>query len=84
VKYNNNPAVADNSPDTEAKFTAEEQKSFHIIFPKFFVYFIMGIFIKGRIFICFLIMAIIRSMRQMQPLMDVLLHCDEAAFRRVL
>jgi hypothetical protein len=46
VDYDNHPAVNTNSLAVEAKSTAEEQKSFHIIFPKFFVYFLLGLFLN--------------------------------------
>jgi hypothetical protein len=46
VAYNNHPAVADNREEVEAKFAAEEEKSFHIILPKFFVRFIVGLFLN--------------------------------------
>ena len=46
VLYDNHPQVSENSASVEAKFAAEEQKSFHIIFPKFFAFFIIGLFIN--------------------------------------
>jgi hypothetical protein len=46
VKYDNHPAINDNEADVEAKFAAEEEKSFHIILPKWCVFFIVGIFIN--------------------------------------
>ncbi len=131
VKYDNHPKINENKADVEAKFAAEEAKSFHIILPKFFVFFILGLFLnplqwairksKGRIcvdctngpdpigspnhsipkpsaanadacppvyygkaFNRFLLQ--IWCMRQAEPLLDILLHCDDldAAFRRVL
>jgi hypothetical protein len=131
VVHDNHAKIKDNSNQVEAKFAAEEKKSLHVILPKFFVFFILGLFLnplqwaarkgKGRIcvdctngpdeiespdasmpkpspanadacppvhcansFTGFLIL--IWSMRQAQPLMDVLLHrVDlEAAFRRAL
>jgi hypothetical protein len=116
----------------EAKFAAEEEKSFHVVLPKFFVFFILSLFLnplqwavrrgKGRICVdctngpdeigspnasmpkpspfnadafppaCYAnsftrFLLLIWSMRWAQPLVDVLLHCDDltdAAFRRVL
>jgi hypothetical protein len=35
VDYDNHPAVNTNSLAVEAKFAAEEQKSFHVLFPSF-------------------------------------------------
>jgi hypothetical protein len=46
IKYNNHPMIKENSAAVEAKFAAEEQKSFHIILPKFMVYFILGLFLN--------------------------------------
>ena len=46
VAYNNHSKIRDNSEDVEAKFAAEEEKSFHIILPKFFVFFIVGLFLN--------------------------------------
>jgi hypothetical protein len=46
IAYNNHPAVADNSDEVAAKFAAEEEKSFHIILPKFFAWFILGLFLN--------------------------------------
>jgi hypothetical protein len=131
VTYDNHSKIKDNRDEVEAKFAAEEEKSFHIVLPKFFVFFILGLFLnplqwavrkgKGRIcvdcangpdeigspnaatpkpspvnadacppvccansFMRFLIL--IWSMRRAQPLVNILLHCDDldAAFRRVL
>ena len=131
VKYDNHPKINENKADVEARFAAEEAKSFHIILPKFFVFFLLGLFLnplqwairksKGRIcvdctngpdpigspnhsipkpsaanadacppvyygkaFNRFLLQ--IWCMRQAEPLLDILLHCDDldAAFRRVL
>ena len=46
VKYDNHPKINENSADVAAKFAAEEAKSFHIILPKFMVYFIVGLFLN--------------------------------------
>ena len=46
VDYNNHSKINDNRDDVEAKFAAEEEKSFHIILPKFFVFFIVGLFLN--------------------------------------
>ena len=46
VIYNNHSAVADNCDAVAAKFAAEEEKSFHIILPKFFVWFLVGVFLN--------------------------------------
>jgi hypothetical protein len=46
VKYDNHPKINENQADVDAKFAAEEQKSFHIILPKFFVFFIIGLFLN--------------------------------------
>jgi hypothetical protein len=46
VEYNNHPAVNYNASEVEAKFAAEEAKSFHIIFPKFLTFFIIGLFLN--------------------------------------
>jgi hypothetical protein len=46
VSYDNHQMINENSKDVEAKFAAEEEKSFHIILPKFFVFFILGIFLS--------------------------------------
>jgi hypothetical protein len=46
VTYDNHSKIKDNTDDVEAKFAAEEEKSFHIILPKFFAFFILGLFIN--------------------------------------
>jgi hypothetical protein len=46
VIYNNHSKITENSDDVEAKFAAEEEKSFHVILPKFFVFFILGSFLN--------------------------------------
>ena len=46
VDYNNHAKIKENSDDVEAKFAAEEEKSFHIILPKFYVFFIVGLFLN--------------------------------------
>ena len=131
VQYNNHHAVADNCDAVEAKFAAEEATSFHIILPKFFTFFLVGLFLnplqwamrkgKGRICVdctngpnpigsantfiprpspsnadecppvyygrSFLrLLMLIWSLREAEPLLDILLHCDDinSAFRRVL
>ncbi len=45
-QYDNHPAVAGNFSDVEAKFAKEEEKSFHIHFPRFLVYFIYGLILN--------------------------------------
>jgi hypothetical protein len=45
-KYNNHPAVKKNFEAVEAKFAKEEQKSFHIHFPRFVAYFIIGLLLN--------------------------------------
>ena len=46
IKYDNHPAINENLDEVAAKFAAEESKSFHIILPKFFAYFILGLFLN--------------------------------------
>jgi hypothetical protein len=46
VSYDNHPLIKENTVDVEAKFAAEEEKSFHIVLPKFFVFFILGLFLS--------------------------------------
>jgi hypothetical protein len=58
-EYDNHPAIAANEPAVEAKFAAEEEKTFHIHLPRFLIFFIYGLFLaplqwamrkgKGRI-----------------------------------
>jgi hypothetical protein len=45
-RHNNHPAVRKNFAAVEAKFAKEEEKSFHIHFPRFLVYFIPGLMIN--------------------------------------
>jgi hypothetical protein len=45
-KYDNHPAIKKNYAAVEEKFAKEEQKSFHIHFPRFLVYFIVGILLN--------------------------------------
>jgi hypothetical protein len=57
--YDNHPAIAENAAAVEAKFAAEEEKTFHIHLPRFLIFFIYGLFLaplqwawrkaKGRI-----------------------------------
>jgi hypothetical protein len=57
--YDNHPAIAENQEAVEAKFAAEEEKTFHIHFPRFLIWFVYGLFLaplqwavrkgKGRI-----------------------------------
>jgi hypothetical protein len=57
--YDNHPAIAANTADVEAKFAAEAEKTFHIHFQRFLIYFVYGLFLaplqwamrkgKGRI-----------------------------------
>jgi hypothetical protein len=44
--YDNHPAVASNIPAVEKKFAKEEERSFHIHFPRIFIYFILGLFLN--------------------------------------
>jgi hypothetical protein len=44
--YDNHPAVVENFKDVEAKFAKEEEKSFHIHFPRFLLYFIIGLILN--------------------------------------
>ena len=46
VAYNNYSKINDNRDAVEAKFAAEEEKSFHILLPKFFVFFILSLFLN--------------------------------------
>ena len=58
-QYDNHPAISENAEAVEAKFAAEEEKTFHLHFPRFFVFFVPGLFLaplqwalrkgKGRI-----------------------------------
>jgi hypothetical protein len=69
-KYDNHPAIKKNYAAVEEKFAKEEQKSFHIHFPRFLAYFIVGLllnplqweFDKGKGRIC---------VGQMDPIMRV-------------
>ena len=45
-RYNNHPAVQANLPDIEAKFAKEEEKSFHLHLPWFYVYFMAGLLLS--------------------------------------
>ena len=57
--YDNHPAITENAEAVEAKFAAEEEKTFHIHLPRFLIWFIYGLFLaplqwavrkgKGRI-----------------------------------
>jgi hypothetical protein len=59
-RYNNHPAIGKNLVQVEAKFAAEEAKSFHLILPRFLTSFLPGLFIsplqwevrKGKGLIC--------------------------------
>jgi hypothetical protein len=44
--YNNHPAIENNSAAVEEKFAKEEQKSYHIHFPRFVAYFILGLLLN--------------------------------------
>ena len=44
--YNNHPAITENFDAVEAKFAKEEQKSFHVHFPRFVAYFIVGLLLN--------------------------------------
>jgi hypothetical protein len=44
-QYDNHPAITANAPAVEAKFAAEEEKTFHIHFPRFLIYVINGLFL---------------------------------------
>jgi hypothetical protein len=44
--YNNHPAVQNNLPAVAAKFAKEEERSFHIHFPRAMLYFIFGLFLN--------------------------------------
>jgi hypothetical protein len=44
--YDNHPAVAKNQEAVEEKFAKEEQKSFHIHFPRFVIGFIVGLLLN--------------------------------------
>ena len=46
LAYDNHSKINENSAAVEAKFAAEEEKSFHILLPKFFVSFILGLFLN--------------------------------------
>jgi hypothetical protein len=46
IDYDNHSKINENAVDVASKFAAEEEKSFHIILPKFFVFFILGLFIN--------------------------------------
>jgi hypothetical protein len=41
--YNNHPVVETNSDGVESKFVKEEEKSFHIHFPRFLIWFLPGL-----------------------------------------
>jgi hypothetical protein len=43
--YDNHPAITENAEAVEAKFAAEEEKTFHIHLPRFFIWFIYGLFL---------------------------------------
>jgi hypothetical protein len=45
-KYDNHPAIKKNYAAVEEKFAKEEQKSFHIHFPRFLIYFIVGLLLN--------------------------------------
>jgi hypothetical protein len=45
-KYDNHPAVDANFEAVETKFAKEEEKLFHIHFPRFLLYFIVGLLIN--------------------------------------
>jgi hypothetical protein len=45
-RYNNHPAIGKNLVQVEAKFAAEEAKSFHLILPRFLTSFLPGLFIS--------------------------------------
>jgi hypothetical protein len=45
-RYNNHPGVRLNFDKVEAKFAKEEEKSFHLHFPRFLVYFIPGLLLN--------------------------------------
>jgi hypothetical protein len=44
--YNNHPAVAAQSDTVEQKFAGEEEKSFHLHFPRFLLHFISGLLLN--------------------------------------
>lgn len=44
--YDNHPAVASNIPDVMTKFAKEEEKTFHIHFPRFLLYFVQGVMLN--------------------------------------
>jgi hypothetical protein len=44
--YNNHPAVVKNADAVEAKFAKEEEKSFHLHFPRSFLFFIFGLMLN--------------------------------------
>jgi hypothetical protein len=45
-KYDNHPAVNKNKEAVEKKFAKEEEKSFHIHFPRFLCYFLVGLMLN--------------------------------------
>jgi hypothetical protein len=45
-RYDNHPAVKDNYDAVHEKFAKEEEKSYHIHFPRFLSYFIVGIMLN--------------------------------------
>jgi hypothetical protein len=46
VKHDNHPKINENQADVQAKFAAEEEKSFHINLPKFFIFYVLGLFLN--------------------------------------
>jgi hypothetical protein len=45
-KYDNHPAVEANFVAVKTEFAKEEEKSFHIHFPRFLIYFIVGLLLN--------------------------------------